>query len=142
MSVVYELDTWSRYLHYNADFTLDDCLFGAVKLTKNVNPNKYEYSGHGKGFNVRLQFSLLHGEWSLNAIIFGVDNSSSVHADHRKQYILVLGEGTTDGLDYAIIIAEAKYFINCRPSGCRITPFASVSIVGFEHVNVCWIQIK
>ena len=139
MSVVYELDTWSRYLHYNADFTLDDCLFGAVKLTKNVNPNKYEYSSHSKGFNVRLQFSLLHGEWSLNVIIFGVDNSSSVHADHRKKYILVLGEGTTDGLDYATIIAEAKYFINCRTSGCRITPLASVSIVGFEQVNVSWI---
>ena len=32
----------------------------------------------------------------------------------EKKYILVLGEGTTDGLDYATIIEEAKYFINCQ----------------------------
>ena len=88
LSVVYELDTWLGYLYCNPDFALDDCLFGAVKLTKNVNPNKYRYSGHGKGFNARLQFSLSNGEWGLNAVIFGVDNSSSVHADHRKKIYL------------------------------------------------------
>lgn len=34
LSIVYELDTWSRDL--NTDFTLTDCLFGTVKLTKNA----------------------------------------------------------------------------------------------------------
>ena len=33
----YELGTWSRYL--NADFTLKDCLFRAIKLTKNADPD-------------------------------------------------------------------------------------------------------
>ena len=36
--IVYELNTWSRDL--NTDFTLKDCLFGAVKLTKNADPDK------------------------------------------------------------------------------------------------------
>ena len=30
---IYEIDRWS--LDLTADFTLKDCLFGAVKLTKN-----------------------------------------------------------------------------------------------------------
>ena len=30
-----------------AKFTLGNCLFGTVKLTKNADPDKYGYSGHG-----------------------------------------------------------------------------------------------
>ena len=30
-----------------SDFTLENCLFGAVKLTKNADIDKYEYSGYG-----------------------------------------------------------------------------------------------
>ena len=36
--IVYELDTWSRDL--NTDFTLKDCLFEDVKLTKKADPDK------------------------------------------------------------------------------------------------------
>ena len=35
---IYELDRWPRNL--NTDFALKDCLFGAVKLTKNADPDK------------------------------------------------------------------------------------------------------
>ena len=38
--ISYQLDTWSR--HLNTDFTLFNCLFRAVKLTKGSNPDKYE----------------------------------------------------------------------------------------------------
>ena len=41
--ISYTLDPWSRDL--DTDFTWCNCLFGAVKLTKNADPNKYEYSG-------------------------------------------------------------------------------------------------
>ena len=37
--IVYELDTWSRDL--NTTFALSDCFFGAVKLTKNADRDKY-----------------------------------------------------------------------------------------------------
>ena len=43
--IVYELNTWSRYLP--DDFTVKYCLFGAVNTTKNADPDKYSYSGHG-----------------------------------------------------------------------------------------------
>ena len=52
-----------------------------------------------------------NGEWDKNLVIFGVDNSSSVHGNNRKKYILVLGEGTTDRLDDTTITAEAKWSI-------------------------------
>ena len=40
---VYELNAWSQPL--NTAFTLEDCLFGAFKLTKNSDPDEYSYSG-------------------------------------------------------------------------------------------------
>ena len=52
--ISYELDTWSRDL--NTDFTLGNCLFGAVKLTKNDDPDKYGHIGYGIGFDARSQF--------------------------------------------------------------------------------------
>ena len=42
--------------------------------------------------------------------------SSSVHVDNKGKYILILGEGTTQGLDDTTLIAEAKYPINFRQS--------------------------
>ena len=91
--ISYTLDPWSRDL--NTDFTLGNCLFGTAKLTKNPDPNKYEYSGYGIGFDARSGFSLPDDNWGENVIISGVDNSSSVHDDHKKKDILVLGEGPT-----------------------------------------------
>ena len=38
--------------------TLEDCLSGAVKLTKNANPNIYSYSEYGIGFDSRSLFSI------------------------------------------------------------------------------------
>ena len=50
-----ELDTWSRVS--SISFPLYNCLFGAVKLTKNVNLDKYGYSGYGTGFEALSEFS-------------------------------------------------------------------------------------
>ena len=59
--IAYELDTWSQDL--SADFTLKYCLFGAVKLTKNIDPNKYTYSKYGVGFDCRSFFSYPNFDW-------------------------------------------------------------------------------
>ena len=104
--VSYELDTWSRDL--NTDFTLGNCLFGAVKLTKNADPDNYKYSSYGIGFDSCSRFSWTDGRWGKNVIIFGVDNSSSVHINGKNKNILVLGERPTQGLDNATITPEAK----------------------------------
>ena len=50
--ISYKLDTWLRDLH--PDFTLGNCLFGAVKITKNVDPDKCRYIGYGIGFDAFL----------------------------------------------------------------------------------------
>ena len=78
----YEFNTCSRDL--NTNFSLGYCLFGAVKLHKNADPDKYGYSGYGIGFDARSQFSWADVCWGKNIFIFGVDNSSSVHVDNKK----------------------------------------------------------
>ena len=47
--IVYELDRWLQ--NVNTDFTLKDCLFGVVKLTKNAGPDKCSFSEYGIGFD-------------------------------------------------------------------------------------------
>ena len=69
-----KLDAWSRDL--NTDFTLGGCLFGAIKLTKNSDSDKYKHSGYGIRFDALSQFWLWNGEWGKNVVIFGVGNSS------------------------------------------------------------------
>ena len=75
------LGTWSRGL--NTNFILGDCFFGAVKLSKTADLDKYGYISYGIGFDVRSQFSLPNGEWSKNVAICGLDKSSSVHTDKK-----------------------------------------------------------
>ena len=52
-------------------------------------------------------------DFGKNTIIFlCVDNSYLRHTDNRKKDILVLGEGSTQGLDDTTVAAEAKNYIN------------------------------
>ena len=45
--------------------------------------------------------------------------SSSVYIDNKENYILILAEGPTEGLDDAKLTAEAKHPINSTQSGKR-----------------------
>ena len=45
----------------NTDFTLGNCLFGSVKLTKNADLDKYKYSGYDLGLDSCSEFSLPDG---------------------------------------------------------------------------------
>ena len=45
--------------------------------------------------------------------------SSTEHVDNKGKDIVFLGEGSTQGLDDATLIAEAKYLINFTQSGKR-----------------------
>ena len=45
-----------------------------------------------------------------------VDISFSVHVDNKKKYILILGEGPTQGLNDTTRTAEKKYSINFTES--------------------------
>ena len=114
--VVYELDRWSRDL--NTDFTPKDCLFGAVKLTKNADPDKYNYSGYGIGFDLRLEFSLSDGSNGVKVSLF-----LELILAHlciliiKKKGIFIPGEGPTQGLHDTTLTAEIQYSINfSRPN--------------------------
>ena len=79
--IVYEITSDYKDINYP---TQENCLFEFVKLTKNVNIDKYGYSGYGIGFDRETSF-LFGNEISKNIIIFGVDMSSSTKTDNRKK---------------------------------------------------------
>ena len=88
--------------------TLQNALFGAVKLTKNADVDKCGYSGYKIGFNRRSSFSHPSGGDGQNVIFFGVDMSSSTKTDNRKKDFLILGKCPTQGLEHTIS-AEKMY---------------------------------
>ena len=106
--IIYELGAFSS----NSDHpTLRNCLFGAVTLTKNEDINNYGYSGYRIGFDRKSSFSFPGGGFGQNAIVFGVDMSSSAHVDNKKKAILILGKGPTQRLEHTLT-AEKMHSIN------------------------------
>ena len=93
-----------------SDITLENCLFGAVKLTKNLKINTY--SGYGITFDSKGSFSHPSRGSGKNVIIFGADLSSSVHANNRANNILVLGKDFIQIINGTTIYAEKMYLAN------------------------------
>ena len=87
-------------------------MFGAVRITKNTDVDKYKYSRYGIGFDGRGVFTHPTGSFGNNAINFGVDMSSSVHIDNKVKEILILGKGQTQELGENSLSAEKMYTIN------------------------------
>ena len=76
-------------------------MFGATNIIKNCDKYKYAYSGYGIAFD-GLDSMIFVNDVSRNVKIFGVDNSSSSHADNRQNKFLVLVEGATDDINDSI----------------------------------------
>ena len=68
-----------------SDPTLENCLFGAITLTKHVNIDRYGYSGYGIGFDRKGNFSFSLGGYIQSVLVFGVDMSFSAHIDNKKK---------------------------------------------------------
>ena len=107
--VVYELNTW--LLNPANNFTLKYCLFGTVKLTRNANKSQFAYNGggitsDGGGFR---SFDI---DSARNVVIFGNDNSSSCHIDNWKNKFLVLGEGSTQGINDSTGATDKNFSVN------------------------------
>ena len=64
------------------------------------------YTGYSIGFNSRSEFSLPNSSVGKNVIMFVVYMSSSVHVDNKKKEILILGKGSTLGLDDTMLTVE------------------------------------
>ena len=93
------------------DPTVINSLFGAVRLTRNADIDKYGYSGYETGFNRRGSFSFPGGGFGSTVIIFEVNMSSSIYVDNKRKNILTLGKGPTQGLEH-ILTTEKIYSIN------------------------------
>ena len=106
--IVYEINKKDNTI--TSDPTLENCLFGAVTLTKYVNIDRYGYCGYGIGFDRKGSFSFSGGRYGQNVLIFGVDMSFSVHIDNKKRNIS-LRVGPAQELERTLT-AEKMYSIN------------------------------
>ena len=92
--IVYKLDPIAS--SRDATFTIQNALFGAMQITKNVDTSKYDYKGYGICFDEGGQFGhtttegdFAHTTNARNVLIFRVDMSFSVHANNRANHIYV-----------------------------------------------------
>ena len=66
------------------------------------------------------------GSWSFandftrDAVIFGVDNSSSCHSGNRKNDFLILGEGPTYGINGSLGAPEKKFDIDFSKANAKL----------------------
>ena len=90
-------------------FTVQNGLFGAVKITKNVNTSHYKYEGYGICFDGESSFSFGNRIDAKNVIIFGVNTSNSSHLTNKTQNIYVLGKDFVQGINNTTVYAEKIY---------------------------------
>ena len=70
-------------------FTIQNALFGAMEITKNADTSKYAYKRYGICFDEGGTFSKGNINNGRNVLIFGVDESSLVHANNKTNNIYV-----------------------------------------------------
>ena len=82
--IVYELK--NRTIR-SLDFTVQNGLFGAIKVTKDVDTSNYKYSGYGICFNGKSDFSFGNITNGKNVIMLGADVSFSSHSTNKANNI-------------------------------------------------------
>ena len=88
-------------------------MLGTIKLTKNPDPDKYEYFGYGTGFDTLWNFSSWNGSgFGQNVIMSGCDMNSLVYIDNKKKDILILRKSIINGSDNTTLIEEKGCSIN------------------------------
>ena len=115
--IVYRLNPISSTR--NTDYTIQNALFGAMKITKNTDYSKNNSTGYGPCFDKRGTFTHTiqegnfdHTTAARNLIIFGVVMSFSVHATNRANNIYVIGEALVQGINDTTIYAEKNFYRN------------------------------
>ena len=91
------------------DFTVQNGLFGAVKIAKDINTSHYKYSGYGICFDGKSDFSIGNITNGKNVIIFGTDMSFSSHSTNKLNNINVLGKNFIQGINGTTLYAEKNY---------------------------------
>ena len=110
----------------NIDYTIQNALFGAMKITKNTDSSKNNFTGYGICFNEGGQFghtvkqgNFNHTTNAKNVIIFGVDMSSIVYATNRANNIYVMGNDIILGINNTTIYAEKPFHNNFTEFGVK-----------------------
>ena len=111
---VYQLDPISSTR--NTDYTIQNALFGDMKITKNTDSSKNNYKGYGICFGERGTFSKGNINNGRNVIIFGVHESSLVHANNKANNIYVMGDLFVQGINDTTLYAEKIYSQNFTQS--------------------------
>ena len=96
-----------------SDYTLQNALFGSVKITKNAtDTSEHKYEGYGICFDEGGTFSKGKINNGRNVLIFGVHESSLVHANNKANNIYVMGDLFVQGINDTTLYAEKVYSQN------------------------------
>ena len=107
---VYKLDPISS--SRDNTFTVQNALFGAMQITKYADTSKYKHKGYGICFDEGGSFSKGNISNGKNVLIFGVDESSLVHANNKANNIYVMGDLFVQGINDTTLYAEKIYSPN------------------------------
>ena len=118
---IYQLDPISSTR--NTDYTIQNALFGAMKITKNTDSSKNNYKGYGLCFDEVGTLSKGNINNGKNVITFGVHESSLVHANNKANNINFV-QGINDPTLYAEKIysqnftqSSKKFILNLHYNG-------------------------
>ena len=122
--VVYKLDPMSSTR--NTDYTIQNALFGTMRITKNTESSKNNYTRYSLCFDEGGEFghTVRQGNFdrttnAKNVIIFGADMSSSIHATNIANNIDVMGKGFIQGINDTTIYAERLFHNNFAEFGVK-----------------------
>ena len=96
--VVYLIDPISNTR--NTDYTVQNALFGGVKITKNAtDTSKHKYEGYGICFHEGGTFSIGNINNGRNILISGVHENSVTHSNNKTNDIYIIGDGFVQGIN-------------------------------------------
>ena len=83
-----------------------------MQVIKNADTSKYKYKGYGICFDGGGSFSKGNISNGKNVLIFGVDESSLVHANNKANTIYVMGDLFVQGINDSTLYEEKIYSQN------------------------------
>ena len=109
--IVYLIDPISS--SRNTGYTVQNALFGGVKITKNATDTpKHRYERYGICFVEGGTFNKGNVSNGRNVIIFGVHENSLTHATNKANNIYVMGDLFVQGINDTTLYAEKIYSQN------------------------------
>ena len=111
--IVYLIDPISS--SRNTDYTVQNALFGGVKITNNAtDTSKHIYEGYGICFDEGGTFNKGNINNGRNVIIFGVHESSLVHANNKANNIYIMGDLFMQGINDTTFYSQNFTAVNKR----------------------------